>query len=215
MGNEDQLPELAALAFYLDPDAEELIGKLDLHLKDGMHFQEVEHQYAQYYFIKKNYSSLEQYYRKYHKLVLSYGGEGSERYYYLDFNGSDRGSIDGDHRYFLRPEFVIIGFMIYKIIFIDRNLELTSVSCLQSMILTDYEELMEDIYRLLAKLRKANATTFGNEKVRDVVLDALKEFKKLGWVIMNEDFFDIMPSFSRLQKVYGDYINNLEDLLKN
>lgn len=215
MGNEDQLPELGALAFYLDPDAEELIGKLDLHLKDGMHFQEREHQYAQYYFIKKNYSSLEQYYRKYHKLVLSYGGEGSDRYYYLEFNGSDRGSIDGDHRYFLRPEFVIIGFLIYKIIFIDRNLELTSVSRLQSMILTDYEELMEDIYRLLAKLRKANTTTFGNEKVRDIVLDALKEFKKLGWVIMNEDFFDIMPSFSRLQKVYSDYINNLEDLLKN
>ncbi|GEM_PF-242534 len=215
MGNEDQFQELDALSFYHDPEAQELIGKLDLHLKDGMHFQERDHQYLQFQFIKRNYNSLAQYYRKYHKLILSYGGEGLDRYYYLEFNGSDRGSIDGDHRYFLRAEFVIIGFMIYKIIFIDGNVELSSVSRLQSIILSDYEELMEDIYRLLAKIRKANPTTYNNEKVRDVVLDTLKEFKKLGWVIMEEDFFDIMPSFSRLQKVYGDHINNLEDILKS
>jgi len=215
MGNEDQLSDLAALRFYLDPDAPELIGKLDLHLKDGMHFQEREHQYQQFYFIKKNFDSLELYYRKYHRLVLSYGGEGSDRYYYIDFNGSDRGSIDGEHRYFLRPEFVIIGFMIHKVIFIDRNFELTSVSKLQTVILTEYEELLEDIYRLLAKLRRSTATTMSNDRVREIVLEALREFKKLGWIIMDEDFFDIMPSFSRLNKVYADYINNLEDLIKH
>jgi hypothetical protein len=215
MGNEDQLSVIEALKFYLDSDAEEIFAKMDLQLKDGMHFQEREHQYQQFYFLKRNAQSLELYYRKYYKLNLSYGGEGSERYYFLDFNGSDRGKIDGEHRYFLRPEYVIIGFLVYKIIYNDRNFDLTSVSRLQSMILTDYEEMMEDIYRLLAKLRRTNATTLGNDKVKDIVLDALKEFKKLGWIIMEEDFFDVMPSFARLNKVYADYINNLEELIKN
>lgn len=214
MGNENQSSDLEVLNFYLDPDAEKLIGKLDLHLKDGMHFQEREHQYEQFYFIRRNYSSLKLFYAKYHRLVLDYGGEGADRYYFIDFNGIDRGSIDGDHRYFLRPEYVIIGFIIYKIIFIDRNFEIISVSKLQTVILTEYEEFMDDIYRVLAKLRRTNATTLGNEKVRDIVLDALKEFKKLGWIIMEEDFFDIMPSFSRLNKVYSDYINNFEELIK-
>lgn len=215
MGNEDQLSAIGPLTFYQDPDVEDIFGKLDLQLKDGMHFQEREHQYQQFYFIKKNFASLEKYYLKFNKVVLSFGGEGSERYYFLDFNGSDRGTIDGDHRYFLRPEYVIVGFMLYKIIFIDRNFDLTSVQQLQRMILTEYEELMEDIYRLLAKLRRSNATTMGNDKVKEIIIDALKEFKKMGWVVMEEDFFDVMPAFARLNKVYGDYINNLEDLLKN
>jgi hypothetical protein len=158
---------------------------------------------------------LDQYYQRFFRVNLSYGGEGSERYYFLDFNASDRGGIDGDHRYFLRPEYVIIGFMIYKIIYIDRNFDLTSVKGLQSAILRDYEELTGDLYRLLAKLRRTNATAFGSTKVSDIVVDALKEFKKLGWVTMEEDFFDVMPSFARLNKAYSDHINNLEELIKS
>ena len=105
--------------------------------------------------------------------------------------------------------------MIYKIIYIDRNFDLTSIKKLQSTILTDYEELRDYIYRLLAKLRRSNATSLATTKVGDIVLDALKEFKKLGWVIMDEDFFDVMPSFTRLNKVYSDYINNFEELVKS
>jgi len=215
MGNDDQLPKITPLAFFDDADAEDIFAKLDFQLKDGMHFQEKEHQYAQFYFLKKHTKSLEAYYQKYHKVNLSYGGEGADRYYFLDFNPGERGSIDGDHRYFLRPEYVIIGFMIHKIIYIDRNFELTSVAKLQSVILSDYEELIEDVYRLLAKLRRTNPTTMNNDKVRDIVLEALKEFKKLGWILLDEDFFDLMPSFARLNKVYGDYINNLPELIKN
>jgi len=215
MGNDNQLQTLEALKFYHDPDAEEIFAKTDLQLKDGMHFQERDHQFAQYYFLRKNAKSLEAYYRQYYRLNFCSGGEGADRYYFLDFNGQDRGNIDGDHRYFLRAEYVIAGFLIHKIIYNDRNLELTSVEKLLSIIITDYEEFMEDIYRLLAKLRKSNATTFGNDKVKDVVLDALKEFKKLGWIVMEDDFFDVMPSFSRLGKVYGDYINDLESFIKS
>jgi len=215
MGNDDQLSKITALAFFDDVDAEDIFAKLDFQLKDGMHFQEKEHQYAQFYFLKKHAGSLQAYYQKYHKVNLSYGGEGADRYYFLDFNPGERGSIDGDHRYFLRPEYVIIGFMIHKIIYIDRNFELTSVAKLQSVILSDYEELIEDVYRLLAKLRRTNPTTMNNDRVRDIVLEALKEFKKLGWIILDEDFFDLMPSFARLNKVYGDYINNLPELMKN
>jgi hypothetical protein len=66
----------------------------------------------------------------------------------------------------------------------------------------------------LAKLRKTNATTLSSEKVDEIVHEALKEFRKLGWVVMEEDYFDVMPSFNRLNKVYGDYINNFEEMVK-
>jgi len=215
MGDENKLSGVETFAFFEDPDAIDLFAKIDFQLKDGLHFQDREHQHQFFLFIKKHEQSLNLFYQKYYGVNLNYGGEGSDRYYFLDFNPSDRGEIDGDHRYFLKPEYVIIGFMIYKIIYIDRNFDLTSIKKLQSTILTDYEELRDDIYRLLAKLRRSNATSLATTKVGDIVLDALKEFKKLGWVIMDEDFFDVMPSFTRLNKVYSDYINNFEELVKS
>ncbi len=214
MGNESQLSVIGQQAFLEDPDAPELFAKIDYQLKDGLHFQDREHQQHHFLFIRRHEDSLRHYYQTFFGVNLSYGGEGSDRYYFLDFNPTDRGAIDGDHRYFLRPEYVIIGFMIYKIIFIDGNFELTSVKKLQATIRTDYEELKDDIYRLLAKLRKTNATTLSSEKVDEIVHEALKEFRKLGWVVMEEDYFDVMPSFNRLNKVYGDYINNFEEMVK-
>lgn len=213
MGNEDTTS--GALAFFNDADAEEVFAKLDFQLKDGMHIQERDHQFALYYFLNRNERSLTAYYDRYFGVNLGVGGVGKDRYYYLEFNPADRGGVDGEHRYFLKPEYVIIGFLIYKIIFIDRNFDIESVKKLQITIQTDYEELKDDLYRLLARLRRTGSTELGDNRVAEIVLDALKEFKKLGWVVLEEDFFDVMPSFHRLNKIYSDHISNFEELIKS
>jgi hypothetical protein len=212
MGNDNTTN--GALAFFNDADAEELFAKLDYQLKDGMHIQERDHQFELYYFLNRNEKSLVAYYEQFFGIHLSSGGVGRDRYYYLEFNQTDRGGIDGEHRYFLKAEYVIIGFLIYKIIYIDRNFEMDSVKKLQLSIQTDYEELKDDLYRLLARLRRTGSTELGDTRVADMILDALKEFKKLGWVVLDEDFFDHMPSFHRLNKIYSDHISNFEEFIK-
>jgi hypothetical protein len=212
MGNDNTTN--GALAFFNDADAEELFAKLDYQLKDGMHIQERDHQFGLFYFLNRNEKSLMAYYEQYFGVNLSSGGVGRDQYYYLEFNQADRGGIDGEHRYFLRAEYVIIGFLIYKIIYIDRNFEMDSVKKLQLSIQTDYEEFKDDLYRLLARLRRTGSTEFGDNRVADMVLDALKEFKKLGWVVLDEDYFDVMPSFQRLNKIYSDHISNFEEFIK-
>jgi hypothetical protein len=213
MGNDNTTPD--PLGFYNDADTEELFAILDYQLKDGMHIQDRHHQLALFDFLNRNEKSLIAYYTRYFGVNLSVGGVGKDRYYYLEFNGADRGGIDGEHRYFLKPEYVIIGFLIHKIIFIDRNFEIESVKKLQLTIQTDYEELKDDLYRLLARLRRTSSTELGDNRVAEIVYDALKEFKKLGWVILDEDFFDVMPSFHRLNKIYSDHISNFEELIKS
>ena len=212
MGNDNSTE--GPLKFFNDPDATDIFAKLDFQLKDGMHIQNRSHQFELYHFLIRNESSLAAYYDLYFGVKLGFGGEGLERYYFLEFNPADRGAIDGDHRYFLRAEYVIIGFLIYKIIFIDRNFEVESVKKLQLIIQTDYEDLKDDIYRLLARLRRTSSTEMGDRKVNEIVMDALREFKKLGWIVLEEDFFDVMPSFHRLHKIYADHINNFEDIIK-
>jgi hypothetical protein len=213
MGNEDSLPVTAG-EFLLAGDAPALFGRLDFMLKDGIHFSQVEGQYEYFRFIDDNEASLRIYYQRFFNIALEAGGEGEDKYYYLDFNGQTRGAFDVDHRLFLKNEYVIIGFLLYKVVFIDKSIELSSVRKLQDTLKRDYEEMKPDLYRLLAKTRRENALQFDDEKLDDVVMDALKEFGKIGWVSLDGDDFDIFPAFHRLSKLFSDYINDIDNIIK-
>jgi hypothetical protein len=214
MGNDYLQQEITNSSFLEHRDSKTLFGKLDFKLKDGTHIQNAENQYEFFRFIEENEGSLRRYYSDFFGVKLEFGGTGNEKYFYLDFNGSNRGNIDVDHRHFLKNEFVIIAFLIYKIIFIDGNFELTSVKKLQNTIKRDYEELRPGIYKLIAKIKKENVTQLNDEKVDQVVLESLYEFRKVGWITLEDDFFDVLPSFQRITKLYGEYINNIESWIK-
>ena len=214
MGDDHLQSEVTNSSFLGHREAKDIFGKLDYKLKDGVHIQNAETQYELFRFIEENEKSLKLYYFDFFGVNFESSGTGNDRYFYLDFNVNNRGNIDIDHRHFLKSEFVIIGFLIYKIIFIDSNLELTSVKKLQNMIKRDYEELRPGIYKLIAKIRKENVTQLNDEKVDQIVLDALYEFRKVGWVILDDDFFDPLPAFQRITKLYGDYINNIDTWVK-
>jgi hypothetical protein len=213
MGNEDNLP-ITAGGFLMAGDAPDVFGSLDFMLKDGVHFSQVEGQRDYFRFIEENKNSLSAYYQTYFGVSLEEGGEDRDKYYYLDFNGQTRGTFDFEHRLFLKNEYILIGFLLYKVMFIDKNIELSSVRKFQDMLKRDYEELKPDLYRLLAKTKRENALQFNDQKLDDVVMDALREFNKIGWINLAEDEFDVYPAFQRLNRIFSDYINDIDNNIK-
>lgn len=203
-----------SLAFFKHSGARDLFAKIDYALKDGVHIQNSIHQASMFRFIEENEESIRDFYEEFYGVYLEYGGETINKYYYLEFGHNSRGNIPLDHRYFLANECVIVAFMIYKIIYIDGYIDLSSVSKLQKIIRQDYEDLKPSLYRALAKAKKDKTTKINDENIDKVVLDALKEFSKIGWIVLDEDTFDPLPAFERITKMYSEYINHLDEWLK-
>ncbi len=91
---------------------------------------------------------------------------------------------------------MIIGFLLYKVVYIDGYLELNSlVNILQRIIRQDNEDLKPGIYRALAKAKKVNTTSMDDEKVDELVRKTLKEFSRIGWADLDGDDFDLLPLF--------------------
>ncbi|MGD1843060.1 MAG: hypothetical protein ACFB0B_19520 [Thermonemataceae bacterium] len=202
-----------SIAFFKHPDARILFAKIDYALKDGVHIQNRPHQAHLFRFIEKNEESLKAFYEEFYGVYLTREGETVEKYYYIAFDHNSRGNIPLEHRYFFPNEYVIVAFMVYKIIYIDGYVDLSSVSKLQKIIRHDYEDLKPDLYRTLAKAKKDKTTKVHDENIDKIVSDALKEFAKIGWIILDNDTFDPLPAFTRITKMYSEYINNLEDWL--
>ena len=202
------------MSFLSEKDSEELFADVDYMLKDGVHIQGYGNQIKLYNYIKTYESKLTYYYQSLFKVKLVSAGVEHSKYYYLDFTNGSRGNISEKHRHLIKSEFVIIGFLIYKIIFIDREVELNSVSKLQEKIRIDYEDYKPGIYRLLARSKNTTPGNVNDETVDASIQSALNEFKKIGWVAMEKDEFNILPAFDRLISVYEDYIENFDETLK-
>ncbi len=199
--------------FLFDKTAKELFANVDYLLKDGMHFQKQGHQVKHFNFINNNFSSLRLYYRDFFNVELTDGGEKPRNYFYLDFYGNNRGNISPKHRYILNSEYVIIGFIIYKILFIDNEIDLDSVQKLKEKIRIDYEDYKDGIYRLIAKSRNITPGNLNDDAIDSAVQSALEEFKKIGWVELDKDEFNPLPAFDRLIKIYEEYILNINETL--
>lgn len=207
---------MSTTTFLEDPRSERFFAKLDYMLREGVHVQRNDEQEDYFDFIVAHESSLREYYSKFLKLYLEHGGEMSDRYYYLEFNNGDRGPVDERHRHSLKQEYVIVGLLLYKLLFNDGHFELNSVRKFQELLRLNYETLRVNINRLLAKLRADNNSETGDNRIDEVIASAMKEFEKLGWVLFyDDDSFEPQPSFQRLSKLYADTIHNLDEIMKN
>ncbi len=187
--------------FLAAPGAERLFARLDYMLREGVHIQSNDEQQDYLEFIVANEISLTDYYARFFMLYLQYSGELSKRYYYLEFNNGERGPVGDRHRNFLKAEYVIVGLLLYKLLFNDGHFELNSVAKFQSMLRLDYENLRADVNRLLARMRTAGSSQIGDERIDDVISDAMKEFGRLGWLrFYSDDSFEAQPSIERLGK---------------
>jgi hypothetical protein len=213
MGNEYR-QEITAWSFLQDPEAVTVYREVDSELRNGRHIQNWKKQQDCFRFVERNFDSLRLFYGSYFPLNLVEEGETINKYYFLEFPVDNRKGVPQENRHFLPNEYLIIGFMIFKIIFIDGYLELESITALQKMIRQDYEELKPGLYKVLAKAKKANITQMDEGKVDEIILKALGAFEDLGWMELDDQVFYPLASFQRLPKLYGDYINNLDNWLK-
>lgn len=204
-----------AYAFLSDPKARQVFGKLDFELKSGKHIQYLHPEQEELFlFVKKHYESLGSYYENLFQVVLGYSGAETDMYYYLDFDGNDRGKIPGGQRYFLTEEHLLIGIFACKVYNIDFNSEESSITTFKKLMREEYEEYKGDFYRLLAHTKKELYTGDDDVEVDKSILSAFREFKKLGWVYFkNDDQFVIMPSLERLRKLYANEINDIQKLV--
>ena len=199
--------------FLFDENAKDLFADLDYLLKDGMHFQKQGKQIKYFNFLDKNFSSLKLYYRDFFNVELTDGGEKPRNYFYLDFYGNTRGKISPKNRYILNSESVIIGFIMYKILFIDNEIDLDSVKKLKEKIRNDYVDYKDGIYRLIAKSRNTNPGNLNDDAIDSTVQSTLEEFKKIGWIELDKDMFNPLPAFDRLIRIYQEYILNIDETL--
>ncbi|MBS0647337.1 MAG: hypothetical protein JSR97_12225 [Verrucomicrobia bacterium] len=214
MGNYRQQENISATSFLEDGDAKEIFAKIDYALKNGKHIQRWQHQEDMFSFLEKHFVSMQLYYMDFFGVSLETGGESIDKYYYLEFRPDNRGSIPNDNRHFLPNEHVIIGFMLHKILYIDGMIEVNTLPSLQRTIRQEYEDIKPGIYRALAKAKKIKTTEIDDQKVDDMVEKALRDFAKIGWIELDGLLFEPLPSFQRLPKIYGDYINDPDRWLK-
>lgn len=201
--------------FLLKTETKEVFGKLDFELKFGTHIQ-FGHpdQETHFLFIRKYYQSLYDYYKDLFGVLLEKGGEDLNSYYYLSFEGNNRGFIS--QRYFLSEEFILIGLFVCKIYNIDFNSGESSLNIFKKLMQNEYEEYKDDFYRLLANTKSTVYTGDDDIELEKSIKNAFSEFKKLGWVYFKTDSqFVILPSFERLRMLYVNEIMNIQEIASN
>ncbi|HCO19981.1 MAG TPA: hypothetical protein DIT47_02495 [Flavobacteriaceae bacterium] len=211
MENDDN--KVTVSDFLYAENAKEFFAEIDYLLKDGMHFQKQGNQIRYFNFIDKNIDSLKLYYQDFFDVELSEGGENPNNYFFLDFYGNSRGNISPRHREILKSEYIIIGFIIYKIIYIDKEIDLGSVQKLKEKIRIEYEDYKPGIYRLIAKSKNITPGNFNDKTIDTTIQSALEEFRKIGWIELSKDEFGLLPAFDRLIKIYEEYILNIDETL--
>lgn len=204
---------LSFLNFQRDPDAQIYFGQLDYYLKDGIHIQEYGDQIDYYKFLKKHKDELNDYYEYFYGISLKEENVQSDSYFFLDFNTSSRGKIPSPYRDVLKNKYIIIGLIMYKAIFYEGNVELNSLATLQEMIRNDYEQYKEGLIRLLAQSSGDVKLDDDDKMIDNTVLAALQNFKRLGWIELNQDHFETRASFQRINTIYEDIIPKIDDII--
>jgi hypothetical protein len=213
MENEDH-KKIERYNFLVHDNAQEQFAKLDYNLKNGTHIQDKNHQKLLYRFIVENYDPLKYYYLDFFKLTLNYSGEEPNKYYFLEFQPEIREGVPQRNRLHLKPEYVIIAFLLYKIVYVDGNVELSSVKEFQRIVRNDYEDLKPDLVRLFAKVKELKSSDMTDTRIDQIIESAIEEYALLGWLARDEDYFDLWPSFQRIYTLYSPEIESLFQTIK-
>ena len=114
--------------FLMETASKHLFSRLDFALKDGVHFQRHGSDPDLFAYLKRYEHQLKPYYQNLFGVRLETKGEGEDQYYFLDYHSVEMSAIPDAHKRQMKNEHVIIGFIIYKIVFFDGNLELNSIA---------------------------------------------------------------------------------------
>lgn len=193
----------------------ELFAKLDFALKDGVHIQEYGRQKELFRYLHRYISTISSYYETYWKFSIEKGGTDIHLYYYPKFSPDIKNGIPSNHKHTLSKENIIVGLLLYKVYFIDCNIELNTLSKFQKILRLDYPDLKPGIIKTLAKAKKEKATQFNDDKIDNCIKNAFDEFNKIKWIELEEDgTFEILPSFQRITQEFAPFINNIDEIFK-
>lgn len=211
MENDDR--ENVGYDFLRSHHSQQVFSKLDFALKDGLHIQRHGSDPELYAYLEKYADLLQPYYRDLFGVRLEVKGEDDQRYYFLDYHSIEQSGIPANHKRQVNNEYIIIGLIIYKIIYFDGNLELTSISELKRRISLDYEQYETGLLRLIAKSSDNAKLQADDVEIDSVVDSALNQFVRIGWMQRNSDHFEPLASFQRILYVYEDVIKNIDQIV--
>lgn len=193
----------------------ELFAKLDFALKDGVHIQEYGKQKELFRYVHQYFSTLSSFYETYWKFNIEKGGTDTNVYYYPKFSADIKNDIPTNHKHAMSKENIIVGLLLYKVYFIDCNIELNSLPKFQKILRLDYPDLKPGIIKTLAKAKKEKATQFNDDKIDNCIKNAFDEFNKIKWIELEEDgMFEILPAFQRVTLEFAPFINNIDEIFK-
>ncbi|MDA0242959.1 MAG: hypothetical protein OT477_06055 [Chloroflexi bacterium] len=198
-----------------DTHAKELFAKIDYTLRAGVHIQrQYRGQQEIFRFVQKYRDSLDLYYKNFFSLSLQSGGQGDQEYFFIERNNDEANQIPSNSKNRLKPEFLIIGIFLCKLFYIDFS-EIETVTNFKKALKEEYEPFKADFYRLFAYSKSNKYTTADDEAVEQQVDKAFREFDRLGWIKLEEDYFEIMPSLERLRLLYENEIRHIDDFMRS
>jgi len=217
MENADQNEGSGNYSFLSTKEAKSHFAEVDYYLKNGMHIQrDYPKPEAIYRFVDTHSIELKQYYKDLFEVVLNYHGDDWNKYYYLDFNSGTRGNIVPANREYLTLQHTIIGLLFLNVYKIDTHIEINTILLFKRVLQDEYPEYNQDLIRLLAESSGDKETDFTDKKVDAAIEGAFKLFSKLGWIaFIQEEEFNVMPSFERLRKMYENQIQGVQDIFKS
>ena len=201
--------------FFNDPDAELYFAELDYRLRAGQHIQaQFPGQEDVFRFLSKYKDEVRIYYEKLFGLLVEEAGSAyGNRYYYLNSVEDLRNKVPTDSRRFLKKESLLIGIFLCKLE-IDFS-EVQTISGFKKALREDYEAYKDNFFRLRAHASGDGFVDTDEETVDKKIESAFNDFYRLGWVYLEGDRFEIMPSLERLRMLYLNEINNIGELSKH
>lgn len=206
--------------FLEDKKAPQHFARADYLLRSGVHLQLDHPDAGLYRFVNQAYENggMADYYSDLFNLKLTRSGSEFNRYYYLDFEEDTRHKIPLHHRDTLATQDIIIGMLFFKLYKLEGNIELENVSDFIHLLFTEYEEEKEGLRRLIADSGSDKGTDYSDDKIKDVIYKAFKQFNNLGWIAWedenNKDGFRYQHSFERLRNLYQPQIEGIDELIK-
>lgn len=201
--------------FLESEDGVFLFSQLVEAFKRGAHIQ-YDGDKALYLYLERYIDTLTTYFMRHESISIIQSGSGNGLYYYPVFQSTAKSRYSLE-RSPLPKEHILIALLLYKVYFIDHNIELNSVNRFLALIRIDMPDLKIHIQRLLVKTKGKNErfTEKNENHIASEVQRAFKNFQKLRWIDLKDDDFIILPAFQRITKEFSDYINHIDEWFKD
>lgn len=200
--------------FLQDEDAQKLFADIDYQLRSGVHIQQQRRgQEDIFKIVSRFYPSLQKYYKELFGLLLNSQGESIQKYYFLEVDPDQRNRVPSKLRNPLDSDLVIIGLFLCKLSNIDFS-EAETLTEFKRKLREEYESYKPDFYRLLNRTQSNTQTVSDDMVVEKRVDRAFQEFNRLGWIQLEKDYFEVMPSLERLRLLYANEIDCIDELIQ-